>query len=45
MAKSSQEKIKEFRGQISELKKKPKLHAAKIKALEVKIEVLKNMRY
>jgi peptidoglycan hydrolase CwlO-like protein len=45
MVKSSHEKIKELRSKISELKKNPKLHAVKIRALEAKIEVLKNMRY
>ena len=45
MVKSSTEKIKELRVQIAELKKKPRVHAAKIKGLEAKIEVLKNMRY
>lgn len=45
MVKSSPEKIKELKVKIAELKKNPKLHATKIKALEAKIEVLKNMRY
>jgi len=45
MVKSSATKIKEMREQLVELRKKPKLHAVKIRGIELKIEVLKNMRY